>query len=146
MSQQKLNELNRTSFEYEGKRFDVVDVKRQFEKNVIKTKQRVFVFFDEEFTDFLSKIKMIDPLEKPAYTPQKNEVVETKVVNIIEHRFVIPEESMQVTDALMNMFNKLSGAPTEEDYKQAKAMSEMADTIVKVEQTKINFLRLQKSH
>lgn len=145
MSQNLLNQLNRTSFEYEGKYYDVVDVKRQFEKNVVKTKQRVFVFFDNELIDFMSKIKTVERVEKPEVQPEKVEIHKTEVVNIVKHEIVLPAENKQITDKLFEMFNKLADNPTENDYKQAKAMSEMTESIVKVAQLNINLLRLQKS-
>lgn len=141
MSQLTLNDLNRVSFEFENKIYDVVDVEKNMQKNYIRTKQRTFVYFDSDLESFLSKINIV---EKKACSVV-SETAPVSVVNVVRHEIVLPAENKQVMDKLFEMFNKLSDSPTENDYKQAKAMSEITESIVKVAQMNINLLRLQKS-
>ena len=80
MSQLTLNDLHNTSFEFEGKVYDVVDVERKLQKNYIMTKQRSFVYYDSDLESFLSKIKIVER--------SFAEVVQN--VSVVKHEFVFP--------------------------------------------------------
>lgn len=155
----ELEKLNGRQFLFKGKPFTVANTGLLHGKYYIYTDGRTFVYYESDFRAFLGAITLIDatappPTEKTAAQMQ-NEIKITKLKNKImdsESKTnevtvvaadVAVKQTQTITDGLMRMFEILSGEPTEMDFKKADAMSKMAGSIVSVEQTKLNYMKLK---
>lgn len=133
--------LKGRSFEFERKRYDVTDVRYAHTKTTIYTVQeRTFVKDTGQLMNFMRQIKTIDV--EPENEP-KEEIMSTTLTPVQTEAQASVTVASQMTAELKKMFDVLAGTPTEEDYKKAEAMSKVVHTIVSVEQTKINFLKLK---
>lgn len=142
--------LKGRSFELNKVRHDVTDVRYYMGRYTVYTPQQTFVKDDSQFETFLRQIKLlsIDAPIKKEFIPNK-ELIILKTETIMDSQtttevVAATNEVTTVNTALLDMFNKLSGTPTEADYKQAEAMSKMANTIISAKQMHINFLKLKQ--
>jgi hypothetical protein len=112
--------------------------------------QRTFVKNESQFETFLRQIKLL-PIDEPVkkvFIPNKELItLKTEIIMDPETTTALTAatyETATVNTALLNMFNKLSNNPTESDYKQAEAMSKLANTIISAKQMQINFFKLKQ--
>jgi hypothetical protein len=148
----EMKRLDKRQFLFERVKYTVKDVNYYQSRYVVYTVEgRTFSKDISQFDRFLTQIKVLpldgDPTgdtvseidEKTTFKPnatmdqQKHTGVATAVNN-----------TETVNNELFKMFQTLSGEPKDEDYKKAEAMSKLANTMVSVSQTHINFLRLKK--
>ena len=141
--------LKGRSFEYVKKRYDCTDVRQAYGKVTVFCVNRTFVWMETQLPAFLSEIRVLDGNgpQKPAFVPDKEKItLKPNTVEVIQHQAEVTSSiatADKITAALEVQFNVLSGKPTEEDYKKAEAMSKLANTMVSVAQTKINYLKLK---
>lgn len=149
---EELERLDKRCFLFEKKRFTVSSVNfYQGRFYLYTTEQRTFVKDSSQFENFLRAIK-VEPLNvAPAATdtdekdslnkPKSNKTMDSQSNTVVTNAVTNTET---VNNELFKMFQQLSGNPTDDDYKKAEAMSKMANTMVSVSQTQINFLRLKR--
>ena len=160
----KIKHLEKKEFVYLKVRYKVTALKDVTGRLVIKTDKRTFSYYPSEIDDFLFRIEIID-LEKEKAMLEENEynktiakyssessVVVKEVANVVEsvtevhNAEIITSNQMtaKVSDKLFAMFETLSGKPTENTYKQAKAMVGVSNAIVNAQMAQLKFLTLKK--
>ena len=137
------------SFEYVTKRYDCTDVRQAYGKVTLFCVNRTFVWMETQLPAFLSEIRVIDENgpQKPAFVPDKekltlksNAMTDLVIQNHVDAGVNVSDK---MTNSLMSMFEVLAGNPTEADFKRAEAMSKVAHTVISIEQTKVNYLKLK---
>lgn len=145
-----LLELKHRSFELNRVRYDVTDVRFYMNNYTVYSPQRTFVKSESQFETFLREIKILpidEPLKKVFIPYQEQKTLKTEMIMDIQTTTEVAtatNEAATVNTALLTMFNKLSDKPTEADYKQAEAMSKLANTIISAKQMQINFFKLKQ--
>lgn len=144
---EKTNQFKGRSFEFEKKRFDVTDARCDTGRAYIYTlQQRTFVKDSEQMDNFLRGVKFLpvgaeaEPKNNQNHKPMTQELT---AVNASVNASVDTASSM--TEKMKAMFDVLAGNPTEEDFRKAEGMTKIANTVVSIEQTKINYLKLKES-
>lgn len=140
-----VNELIDKIFSFENKEYKVLEVSVKFQKAVIKTDKRTFVWFAHELKDFMSKIVVINPdslvSEKEEWMPS-NEVV-SEITPLKAEIIHTNAQARRITDKLEDVFNELASKPKEETYKKAKAMVDASNAIVNMQLANYKFLTLK---
>lgn len=130
----KLESLKGKSFIWKRKPYSVKRAEYRLGKCVVFTTTNYLVFEPLQFEEFFMEINIdVEQLTK------NNEIMNTEIVPVNTSI----EVAGNITGKLVEMFNTLSGNPSDDDYKKAEAMSKVAHTIVTVEQTKINLMKLK---
>lgn len=144
-----LDALKGCRFKYRGKIYCVKDTEVRFGKNKIQTDLRAFVWDDVQLEDFINEITDLKPITEAVQRPPGCNETNNKQNTIMaqSESIAVMNASVASADAmnlkLMDMFNILSENPTEADFKKAEAMSKIVNTVISVEQTKINYLKLK---
>lgn len=121
------------SFHYEKQNIKILKYKEIAGNVCIVTDQRTFQFYPEEFYDnFLNKIS--DAKEPGSFSPPSE---------IEKKSFVaLPEENLKIKDTLMEALKKVKEDPS--FLLQAKAICEITNTMVNIQKTEIELIKLQK--
>ena len=140
-----VNELIDKIFSFENKEYKVREVSVKFQKAVIITDKRTFVWFPHELNEFMEKITIIDPgalvSEKEEWLPSNQVAAElTPLKAEIIHT---NKQSRRITDKLEAVFNELADKPGEATYKKAKAMVDASNAIVNMQLANYKFLSLK---
>ena len=136
-----VNELIDKIFSFENKEYKVLEVSVKFQKAVIKTDKRTFVWFPHELKDFMDKITIVDNVDKTEFLPSNDVVAElTPLQAEIIHA---NQQARRITDKLEDVFNELASKPKEETYKKAKAMVDASNAIVNMQLANYKFLTLK---
>jgi hypothetical protein len=144
-------------------RYKILELKNVSGWLVIKTDKRTFNFYPAEIDDWLSAIEVVDiekeketvsdKLYQETITKYTPDLPQLPVASLAakEHVKAIPAEIIstnsvtgKVADKLFEMFEILSGEPSESNYKQAKAMVEMSNAIVNTQLAQLKFITLKK--
>jgi hypothetical protein len=140
-------------------RYRILELKDVSGRLVIKTDKRTFNFYPSEIDDWLSAIEVVDiEKEKEIVAAKAYQETMTKYTSDLPQLQVskedvkaIPAEIIstnsvtgKVADKLFEMFEILSGEPSESNYKQAKAMVEMSNAIVNTQLAQLKFITLKK--
>jgi len=140
-----VNELIDKIFSFENKEYKVTKVSVKFQKAVIETDKRTFVWFPHELKDFMEKIVLINPdslvSEKEEWMPS-NEVV-SEITPLKAEIIHTNAQARRITNKLEDVFNELATAPTEKTYKKAKAMVDASNAIVNMQLANYKFLSLK---
>lgn len=140
-----VSELIDKIFSFENKEYKVIKVSVKFQKAVIETDKRTFVWFPHELNDFMDKITIINPgaliSEKEEWLPS-NEVA-TELTPLKAEIIHTNEQSRRITDKLEAVFNELSDKPNETIYKKARAMVDASNAIVNMQLANYKFLTLK---
>lgn len=150
--QENLNKLSGKAFKYCGSTYQVIEIKIVNYKAVVKTNRQTFVKTESELDVFMEDIEFVQLEKKEASTangidlsawkPKKKLVDGLTVFNA---EVVAAESAAQkLSNKLMDVFDSLSDSPTEESYKKASAMVNVANSIVNVQMAQIKFLSLKK--
>lgn len=142
--------------------YKILELKDVSGRFIIKTDKRTFSFYPSEIDDWLSAIQVVDVVKEKEivfakiyeqtivkYTPDLPQLpvasLDTK-----ESVKAIPAEIIstnsvtgKVADKLFEMFEILSGKPSESNYKQAKAMVEISNAIVNTQLAQLKFTTLK---
>lgn len=133
----RVNELVGKRYRYRRKDYKVLKVTCRLGRFVVKTDSNWFVFdAGQQIEGFLSEIQELVEKENE----QQNNTIMSSEVTVIDQS-VSHTDSMSAK--LMEMFETLSGNPTDADYKKAEAMCKVVHTVVSVEQTKLNYMKLK---
>ena len=149
--QKNLNKFNGKSFSYCGKVYEVKNTKIVNYKAVILTDGQSFVKSESQLDAFLDDIEFVKIIKKDfsapkstvdvsrleSIAPVKNEALQVEIISA-------ESNSQKVSNRLMEMFDLISNAPTEETYKQAAAMVNLSNSIVNIQTAQIKFLSLKK--
>lgn len=142
--QKQIEELK---FDLEGKTFSYQEaehlikkdyfcksINKKNEKILVTTDTRVFLLAPVDVESFLKKCVIKEKsvsIEKPNQLIRKRE------------SFVPSENCATVSDGLKNMFDKIiSKNPSEEDYKQAKAVCDIAGKLIDIEKVRLGYYNL----
>lgn len=139
-------EIDELKFDLEGKNFSYQEaehllkkdyfcksINKKNEKILVTTDTRTFLLAPVEVKAFLSK----------CIIKNKDVKVEPKFPVIQKEAYKPSENCVTVSDGLKNMFNKIiSSNPSEEDYKQAKAVCEIAGKLIDIEKVKLGYFNL----
>jgi hypothetical protein len=136
-----VNELIDKIFSFENKEYKVTKVSVKFQKAVIETDKRTFVWFAHELSDFIEKITIVEDVKKSEFLPS-NEVV-SKMTPLKAEIIHTNEQARRITDKLEDVFNELASKPKEETYKKAKAMVDASNAIVNMQLANYKFLSLK---
>lgn len=138
---EKTNQFKGRSFEFEKKRFDVTDVRCDTGRAYIYTLQeRTFVKDSGQLDNFLLHVKFLPVGAEPEPKNNQNTKPMTQDVSVVNTSVQTADD---MTSKMKQMFDVLSDKPTEEDFKKAEGMTKIANAIISVEQTKINYLKLK---
>lgn len=156
--QENLKKFQGKAFKYCGQIYTVQETRIVNQKAVIKTDLKSFVKLPSELNAFMDDIEFLkvdtDSIvkafdrsvgivhRKEDWTPaERIPAVPTPIqVEIV----VAESNAAKVSNKLMDMFEKLSSAPTKETYEQATAMVNMANSIMNVQMTQIKLLSFKK--
>lgn len=142
-----VNELIDKIFSFENKEYKVTKVSVKFQKAVIETDKRTFVWFSHELSNFMDQIVIINPdsliSKKEEWLPS-NEVV-SEITPLKAEIIHTNEQARRITDKLEDIFNQLANDPREETYKKSKAMVDASNAIVNMQLANYKFLSLNKS-
>lgn len=150
--QKNLNKLEGKAFKYCGNTYEVTEIKIVNHKAVIKTSRQTFVKTPSELDAFMDDIEFVklekkeaspaNGIDLSAWKPEKKLVDGLTVFNA---EVVAAESAAQkLSNKLMDVFDSLADKPTEESYKKASAMVNVANSIVNVQMAQIKFLSLKK--
>lgn len=132
MSQITVNDFIDKSFLFEGNAYHVQEVYLKNSKFHIKTSARMFVYDDEQFGRFVEKVEFIKPVSKK------------KLTEPVPVAAIVPVfDSGKVTAGLMSVFEQLDkcDAPSDDLLKKAKAMSDVAGTIVNMGKLQLDLIK-----
>ena len=125
---------------YKSKAFTITNIKSVANKTVVSTDSQTFVFFPSEYIAFLEEVKLVtlDTREfRPHVTSQQQEAVKT---NLAIYEPTASQKKVQ--DALINMLDKVQN--NVEYIPQAKAVCDIANTMVNMEKTQIQLMQLAR--
>ena len=136
-----VNELIDKIFYYQDRKYKVIEVSVKFQKAVIKTDKKTFVWFPHELKDFMDKIAIVESINKSEFLPSTDVVDElTPLKAEIIHA---NQQARRITDKLEAVFNELASKPKEETYKKARAMVDASNAIVNMQLANYKFLTLK---
>lgn len=147
--QNLLNKLSGKAFKYCGKTYTVKETKIVNQRAVILTDGQSFVKINSELEAFMDDIEIVKikkansiaaaakSFNQPAEVVVKSSPLQAEIV-------VAESNAQKVSNKLMEVFDMLSDAPTEETYKKAQAMVNVSNSIVAVQMAQIKFLSLKK--
>ena len=136
-----VNELIDKIFYFQDKKYKVIEVSVKFQKAVIKTDKKTFVWFPHELKDFMDKIAIVDNVDKTEFLPSNDVVDElTPLKAEIIHA---NQQARRITDKLEAVFNEMALEPNEKTYKKARAMVDASNAIVNMQLANYKFLSLK---
>lgn len=140
--EKKLLDLVGKSYRKDGQKFLVKGVEEKGQRINIQTDRKLIVINDFHLNGFLEGIEIIDE-EKKVFIP--NAGVITVKPHVYEAEIIeVNNRSEKMVDSLMSVFEEFNSKPSEELYKKAKAMSDVANTVVNVQMVQYKFLTLKK--
>ncbi|WP_394749498.1 hypothetical protein [Spongiimicrobium salis] len=143
----KVEELIGKFVKYEGLVYKVIKTKDLSGKKVISTDRRTFVLDDIELKDFIEGLEVVDdPKVKkafvPALEPQPNKPIVPQKVATPEMLVNDPMPYRKIEDSLLSMLEKVEEDPNY--IPRAKSVCDIANTLVNVERTKMQLLKLSR--
>jgi hypothetical protein len=136
-----VNELIDKIFYYQDRKYKVIEVSVKFQKAVIKTDKKTFVWFPHELKDFMDKIAIVENVDKTEFLPSSDVVDElTPLKAEIIHA---NQQARRITDKLEAVFNEMALEPNEKTYKKARAMVDASNAIVNMQLANYKFLSLK---
>ena len=138
---EKLNELVGKSYKKDERTFFVESVIQKEQKILIQTDKKLVIIFLFDIEKFLTEIEVIDVIKKEivkGLIVKKNEIIDANLILVTNH-------SDKMSNSLMLIFEELTGNPTNEIYKKAKAMTDVANSIVKIQTNQLRCLMLKNN-
>lgn len=133
-----LNLLGKT-VKYNGVKYKIERFKDNGHTTVIYTDRRTFNFMDAEFVEFVNALNYVNTKVstfKPSALPETNTKPETISLQLYE----ATDSQKKLTSTLLDMLDKVS---TDSAYiAQAKSVCDIANTMVNIEKTQIDLMRL----
>ncbi|WP_417200081.1 hypothetical protein [Bizionia sp.] len=138
IQEKKLLEIVDKTIKYEKKIYDVQSFKENARNLVVFTKQRSFVLSAHQVDEFLDAISIV-PNTEP-YVPNLPQT-KTKETNKVNLQIYEPTDSQKaVQSSLLDMLEKVKEDP--KAIPQAKAVCEIANTMVSMEKAQIQLMQL----
>lgn len=135
---QSLNSLVDTRIKYEGRLYDITNFKETQRNIVVFSKQRSFVLQHQELDNWLESVKILETKEFDFPSIKQPEETEKVSLQIFE-----PTQAQKdVQEALLDILKKVKTDPA--IIPQAKAVCEIANTMVNMEKTQIQLINLAK--
>ena len=140
IQEQKLLDIAGKAVKHEGKIYDVKNFKENERNLIIFTKQRSFVFQPSQLDAWLETIEIVENSSK-AFLPATKPESKSDKVNL---QIYEPTESQKaVQNSLLDMLEKVKADP--KAIPQAKAICDIANTMVNMEKAQIQLMNLAKN-
>ena len=147
LKQQIESYLGKT-FKFENSKFQLNEVTEKLGKFVLKTDRRTFVLTSVELQSFLEDISIVEnvpfipTLHKEKQEVTKPEKTETTTETIDLQIYTPTDTQKKIQDSLIAMLEKVQTNP--EAIPQAKAVCDIANTMVNMEKNQINLMNAVK--
>lgn len=144
--EQKLESIVNHTFKYEGKIYKAQSFKSTGVTIVLFTDRRSFAFHPTEMEEFLNKIELNPEASEP-FIPS----VQSKRDDIQTHKhdqkvslavFEPTDAQKKIQASLLDMIDKVASDPTA--IPQAKAVCDIANTMVNIERSQIQLMNLAR--
>ena len=134
------------TFKYEGSNFKLIEVKQNMSKYILKTDRRTFVLTLSELRNFLYDLELVE--HQPAFVNKsvslpKAKDPESSPEKTIDLQIYTPTDTQKkIQDSLIAMLEKVQTDP--KAIPQAKAICDIANTMVNMEKNQINLMNAVK--
>lgn len=142
--QKELLELIGKNYKKDNQVFFVKDVEIKGTNILVQTDRKSVVIYNTEnaVNEFIDSIE-IDVAPRKEYASATDVVVQKPVVHSAEVINAI-SHSEKMSNSLMSVFDSLNESPSEELYKKAKGLIEVANTVVNVQLAQYKLLTLKR--
>lgn len=103
---------------------------------IIRTNKRTFNFLPNELKGFLESLKKVSE-PKEIWTPAK---VEPKTEIVVQ----LPAENKPLKNTLLEVLKEIKENPTPGNLKKAESICNVSNTLINIQKTEIQLLRMQK--
>jgi hypothetical protein len=131
---ENLKELQGKAFIFKKTKYKVETTKMVKDVAVIRTDRMTFTFLKSAFETWLDEILILEDTPGEANVTRKEwipaEVIPAKTTGLQTELIASENNAVKVSNKLMEVFDTISNNPTEEAYKKASAMVQVANSII----------------
>jgi hypothetical protein len=131
---ENLKELEGKAFVFNKIKYNVETTKMVKDVAVIRTDRKTFTFLPSAFETWLGEVLIFEDTPGEANVTRKEwipaAIIPAKITGLQTELIASENNAVKVSNKLMEVFETLSSNPTDEAYKKASAMVQVANSII----------------
>lgn len=142
-----LEQLKGKTKKYNGKEITINGFKEVHENIVVFTNKQTYNFLPHEIHQFFDDLKEPKPKKDKKFMPtttNQNNVVKTEPNQIVVNGYRPSKENMQLKESLMDILKDIKESPTKQNIEKARAICNVANTVVNIQKAEIQLINTLK--